>query len=72
MKLVRFRHPPSERAPIILPLIDDAARRSGRAISPGTRLDLMFLSLWLLASALAAIGIVIFVVYSYLPTIARG
>jgi hypothetical protein len=75
MKLLPFRNaPPTEPRPIIRPLLNDAERPSGRgrALSIGTRVDLMFLSLWLIAAAVAAVGIVVFLVYSYLPTIARG
>jgi hypothetical protein len=56
----------TERGPIVLPSLNDADRRSGhaRAMSVGTRLDLIVLSLWLIAAGLAAIGIVSVVLYS--------
>jgi hypothetical protein len=41
-------------------------------MSVGTRLDLIVLSLWLIAAGLAAIGIVSVVLYSYLAAIANG
>jgi hypothetical protein len=41
-------------------------------MSVGTRVDLMFLACWLVAAGLAAIVIVAFLLFSSLPTIARG
>jgi hypothetical protein len=74
VKLMPFRNGrPSERGPVILPLRYDAERRGvrRRPLSAGTRLDLMVLSVWLIGAGLATIGIFLFVLYSYLPTIAR-
>ena len=64
----------AERGRIVLRSLNDADRPSGRAraMSVGTRLDLIVLSLWLIAAGLAAIAIVSFLLYSYLATIATG
>jgi hypothetical protein len=64
----------TERGPIVLPSLNDADRPSGRArtMSVGTRVDLIVLSLWLIAAGLAAIGIISFLLYSYLAAIATG
>ncbi|MDB5756641.1 MAG: hypothetical protein JWR56_3069, partial [Massilia sp.] len=42
-----------------------------RAMSTGTRMDLMLLSLWLVAAVLAAVGILLFSLVSLLPVLAR-
>jgi hypothetical protein len=75
MKLIRFRNGHSaEPARIILPLLNDAERYSGRGrgMSAGTRVDLMLLALWLGAAGLAALGMFVYLLYSYLPVIARA
>jgi hypothetical protein len=74
MKLMPSRNAPAaERGPVILPLRYDAERRSahGRPLSAGTRLDLVVLTVWLIGAGLAMICIFLFLLYSYLPTIAR-
>ncbi|MDB5909074.1 MAG: hypothetical protein JWP34_3188 [Massilia sp.] len=40
-------------------------------MSTGTRMDLMLLSLWLVAAVLAAVGILLFSLVSLLPVLAR-
>jgi hypothetical protein len=75
MKLLRFRNGHSaEPARVNLPLLDDADPYSGRGrgISAGTRVDLMLLALWLGAAGLAALGMFAYLLYSYLPVIARA
>jgi hypothetical protein len=63
----------NDRSPAIVPSADEAdfLRERFRAMSLGTRVDLIFLSVWLIASGLAAIGILGFLLYSYLPDIAH-
>jgi hypothetical protein len=47
------------------------ARGGERAMSTGTRMDLMLLSVWLVAAVLAAVGILLFSLVSLLPVLAR-
>jgi hypothetical protein len=67
MKFLRLRQDASpEGLPTILPPADEAAwdYRDDRALSMGTRLDLIVLSLWLIAAVLAGVGILGFVLIS--------
>jgi hypothetical protein len=69
MKLLRLRKDASpEVIPIIIPLANEGEwdYRRDRAMSMGTRLDLIVLSLWLIAAVLAAVGILGFLLFSLL------
>jgi hypothetical protein len=69
MKLLRLRKDASpEGFPTIVPLAneDEWDYRRDRAMSMGTRLDLIVLSLWLIAAVLAAVGILGFLLFSLL------